>query len=197
MKIDKHELVTALKFVESTMNDSDITGGNKIFTFNGTDVCAMNDELHLRYPIKTDFKTTVPAVPVVKLLDKVNTDEIVLTATDKEFKIKAGKAQAAFPIEDTPEHIDEVKTPDKWQKLPDDFVQAVQLTQFTSGKSGTISLTLISGLLPVQQAELPSSTSTLRKPRMKWLAGLMQHHLSLMPYRLHEVGIFTSNTTGR
>lgn len=132
MKIDKHELITALKFVESTMNDSDISGSNKILTFSGTDVCAMNDELHLRYPIKTDFKTTVPTAPLVKLLDKINADEIDLALADKELKIKAGKARAAFPLEDTPEHIDEVKAPNQWHKLPDDFVQAVQLTQFTS-----------------------------------------------------------------
>ena len=101
---------------------------NKIITFNDEIFCAVNTDLKINAAIE--------AQPLLSVLKKIKDDEIEIWTEDNELRIKGKKIQTGIKLEtqiNLP--IDDIKFPEKYTKLSEDFCIACNLACLTASKS--------------------------------------------------------------
>ena len=135
MKINKAELLTALEAVKPALTTTEVVEQSTAFAFMQDRVVTFNDEISISYPINIGFSGAIKADELYRLLNKIKTEEVNLKITENQMIVKSGKATAKLILQhEIKMPIQEINEINKWQKLPEDFLQALK---FVIGSAGT------------------------------------------------------------
>lgn len=134
-KVKREQLQHALELVSPGLSTRDVVDQSnsfcfkdgKVYTFDDECACIMSSPLHIT--------GAVPAEPLKAILGKLDEEYLEISQEKGELKIK-GKGQAAWiRMESKIElPIENLETPTKWRKLPDDFGQALKLVGNCAGR---------------------------------------------------------------
>lgn len=139
--MNRKELLNALTVVKPGVANKDLVEAMTYFFFTGTHVVSYNDVISIQFPIKTDFSSFVNANDLYKLLSKITSEDVQFTLNDSKLMLKASKVKSTFAtITDDKilkrlDSINESVSSAKFLKLPNDFVEAVNLCSFVASKN--------------------------------------------------------------
>jgi len=136
MKINKKELLKKLEDTKPGLANKDIIEFTNAFSFTGKYITTFNDEISVFCPLKSDIKGTVIAKEFFTIVNKIAPDKdgnLVIEKSEEcdELIITGKRVQAGILFD--PEGalpLDEIKAEGTWNKLPDDFIKALQLCSF-------------------------------------------------------------------
>lgn len=149
MQIAREKLLTQLESVlpglavrEAVEQSSCIIfKDNRIFTFNGEISCSQDCELGV--------KGAIQAMPLINILRKLKEDDLEISLEDAILNIQGQKRKTELRLEkDILLPIDTIETPTKWQKLPDDFVDAIAMVQECAGSDKIMFITTCIHMTP-------------------------------------------------
>lgn len=135
MRVKREDLLGQLESVKPGLSPKEIIEQSSCFVFSDGNVCTYNGEIACRH--ETDLKITgaVQAGPLLQLLHRLDVDTLDLNVDGGELLITKGSHSSGIRME---ENIllpfDKVETPKKWNKLPDDFSDAVETVAYCAGK---------------------------------------------------------------
>lgn len=134
MNMNRQQLLDILKAVQPGLAAKEALEQSKSFVFMDGEVLTYNDEVSISHPIDLDLQGAVAADGLFELLGRLKTDEIELVAADGELHVKAGKVKAGIPMveEVTLPINEEIILPEKWKKLPTNFVEALKFASFSA-----------------------------------------------------------------
>lgn len=143
MKIKRLEFIDVLAAVRPGLAKREIIEQATHFIFTGTEVVAYNDYICISHPLKTDFKCTVDADKLYKVLAGIDAEQIDISVDKGEFKISAKKTKSglsSFKEGKILEYIQGLglKEKDKkWKKLPEGFIEGLFLCMFSASTDMT------------------------------------------------------------
>lgn len=133
MKIDRIELLTALRATESGLIKKEGILQGDCFVFVNNQVATYNDSVAVSYPFEFDIEGAVKASELLSLLNKVKDKEIEVFFKDNELRVKGKKFNSGITMEEKIElPLDFLKTKIKYKELPEGFSEAVQLCSFST-----------------------------------------------------------------
>lgn len=135
MKINRKELLNALKAAQPGLAEKEGVVQSQDFVFNKERVFTFNNEVAVSHAIKTNITGAVPAKEFYQLINKVNSEEIELDINDNELLLKGSRAKAGLRLEGKIKlPLEELGMPEKWGKLPENFCEAIQFCLFTASR---------------------------------------------------------------
>lgn len=143
MEINTAEFLAKLQALEPALAKKEIVEQFTSFIFTGEQVFAYNDEICISQPLATDFVGSIHASELLALLKRVTAEVVTITmAEDKpELRIKAGRSNCGIPlvadIETMLERLQSLNIPEKFSKLPDNFVTAASFCAITASTDAT------------------------------------------------------------
>lgn len=135
MKINKANLLKQLDQLKAALASKDIIEHSNHFAFLGDKIAAYNDDIALSVPTEIDICGAVPATELIKLLNKLKTDEIEMEIEGGEMLLTSGKTKAGIKFD--PEcklPLEELGQMKKWRTVPEDFLHAVKTCLFSASK---------------------------------------------------------------
>jgi DNA polymerase III sliding clamp (beta) subunit (PCNA family) len=135
MLIQRQTLVNALGLLKPGLSNKDIIEQGLCFNFNKDTITTFNDLISVSIPLETGIEGAVRAEELHKLLDRITADEIELTQTESELRIKAGKIKAGLSLK--AELLPPLAVENEWQELPKQFKEAIGFCQFSTSKDMT------------------------------------------------------------
>ena len=131
-KTNKEELLQMLSAVKPGLSQKDIVEQSSQFIFTREEIITYNDQVCISHPFKTDFKCSVDASNLYKLLLGVPGDKIEMKFEDNQLRVVGSKFKAglAVSIEDTIyELFSDIRVGFKrgWKVLPSDFLEGLFL----------------------------------------------------------------------
>ena len=125
MKINTKEFIRVLNLIKPALGDKAIVEITTHFVFTGENVITYNDKISIIHPFETDFKCTVSADPLYKVLSKIKDETIEVILEENELKIISSNVKSGLVV-----NIDgsEITLPvgldidKKWKNLPTDFL---------------------------------------------------------------------------
>ena len=140
MKIDRKMFLSVLESVKPGLAAKEIIEQSTSFVFKDGFVFTYNDSLAVSAPIGEEMglEGAVKADELFRLLQKCGSDEIELYSTDTEIRVKGDKFKAGVKREsEITLPLDELKYPEKWVKVSEDFTKAVKSCLFSVSKDMT------------------------------------------------------------
>jgi hypothetical protein len=137
MKINREELLQALKKIKPGIAKKDIVEQTTHFIFTGLEVITFNDSISIKYPLKTDFKCSVPAEDFFKIISELDCENLELKLKESILHFETGKAKVKMPVSLEINKSLLVKENDKWKDLPEDFIDAISFCLFSAAKDMT------------------------------------------------------------
>jgi DNA polymerase III sliding clamp (beta) subunit (PCNA family) len=143
MKINREEFTKALAAVRPGLAKKDIIEQATHFIFTGNEVTTYNDYICISYPLKTDFRCTVDADKLYKVLAGMEAKQIDVEVKKDEFLISTKKTKsglASFKEGKILEYIVGLglKEKDKkWKPLPSNFIEGMYLCMFSASTDMT------------------------------------------------------------
>lgn len=135
MKVNREKLLQQLESVQSGLSAKEIVEQSSCFVFTGGKVFTFNDEIscYANSPLK--IEGAVSAAPLVAILQKVHVDELEIEVGKGELLLKWKNREVGVTMEkDILLPISVVEKPGAWNKLPDDFTEAIEMTHQCAGK---------------------------------------------------------------
>jgi len=122
--------------------DFGITGseGSELVTFEKSWLRSFNGAVSASYPLKSGVEGSVNAKYLVNIITKLKDDEIIIKELDdNKLMFRSGKSTLKLNVMERSSFADFITPPlkDKFQKLPDDFMDGLKLCVFSAGKDGT------------------------------------------------------------
>jgi len=136
MKINRQELVNALKVVHPGLATQEMIEQTTSFAFTGGKIVTYNDAISISYPVKNlDITGAIKAEQLYKLLDKLTAEEIELEAKESEIIVSGKNAKAGIPFQ-AEITLPILKTEEitDWKELPENFLEALQFCLFSCSK---------------------------------------------------------------
>ncbi len=128
MKINREYLQNTLSSVMAGTATKEVIEQTMHFIFSEGKVFTYNDEIAINCHLALDVKGAVPAKEFITLISKMKSEELDITMSTGEIKIKGGKAKAGLRLEsEILIPIDDMDIPTKWRKMPADFEKAVRM----------------------------------------------------------------------
>ena len=138
MKVNREELLKELESVTPGLSLKEVIEQSSCFVFKGGEVATYNDEIACQHSSCLDVVGAVCALPLLAILRKLGEESIEIGISKGELLIKGRHRKAGIRMEaEVQLPVDAVESPGKWKKLPDDFVDAVSITQECAGKDET------------------------------------------------------------
>lgn len=147
MKIEKKNLMKILQKTKPGLATKAIIEQFTHFIFSGSEVMTYNDEICICHPFESDFKTSVKADDLWKLLSGVQGEgiDIRLSEGDAQLLLRTGKTEAGLSTvvdkdaEEMIQILDLKSLQDKWIKFPDpeDFIRGAGLCMFSASRDMT------------------------------------------------------------
>jgi DNA polymerase III sliding clamp (beta) subunit (PCNA family) len=138
MKINRKELLEVLTKIKPALADekSAIERG-RYFIFDKNIIYTFNDEIAITQNFKSDISGAIEAKKFYELLQKIKSDEIVITTNDTEIIIENGKTKAGIKF--NPEiNIFPLDTKDlEFNRLPRKFIDGIRFCIFSASKDIT------------------------------------------------------------
>jgi DNA polymerase III sliding clamp (beta) subunit (PCNA family) len=129
------DFLTALNQLKPGLSNRDIMESGTCFNFHGNQIVTFNDVLSVSIPFETGIVGAVDADDLYKLLDRITTDEIEVTQTETELRIKAGKVKAGLSLKG--QVLPPLFPEAEWAELPKQFKEAVSFCHFSVSKDMT------------------------------------------------------------
>lgn len=140
MRIIREGFLQKLESVHAGISPREIIQQSSCFVFKNGEVVTYNDEVSCRASSGLD-KTFIGAVAAQKLLDqlrKMPEDELELQMAESEFKISGkGKGFKLRMENEIALPVDMVEKPKSWNKIHEDFAEAIQIVQQCASKDQT------------------------------------------------------------
>lgn len=142
MKIKREDFIKVLAAVRPGLAKRDIIEQATHFIFTGKEVITYNDYICISHPLKTDFKCTVDADKLYKVLAGISAEQIDISVEKDEFRVSSKKTKSglsSYREGKILEYIDGLgmKKEKKWKKLPEGFVEGMFLCMFSASTDMT------------------------------------------------------------
>jgi len=148
MEIKKDDFISVLNAVKPGLSRKEIIEQQGHFIFTGSSLVTYNDLLCIHYPFETDFKCSVKAEDLEKILSKItNIDTIDISLSDDIFHIKAKGLHVKLHTlhEDSQMVLDDIKALqeqingcENWFPVPKNFLEGVSLCKWAASKDETL-----------------------------------------------------------
>lgn len=200
MKIKRDDFLAVLAAVKPGLAKRDIIEQADHFIFTGNAVVTYNDYIHISHPFKTDFKCTVDADKLYKVLVGIKEDSIDVGIEKNELKVSTKRTKsglASFKEGKILDYISDLGLGGKerkWRKLPDDFVKAVFLCMFSVSRDmthGILTCIRVSGKNVVGSDDLRISWYSLNEEISKELFIPVQSAIELVKFPITEYAVST------
>lgn len=135
MKINKAELLKQLDQLKAALASKDIIEHSNHFAFLGDKIAAYNDDIALSVPTDINVVGAVPAAELIKLLNRLKTEEINMEIEGGELKFQSGKTIGGIKFD--PEvrlPLEELGHMKKWRAVPEDLLPAIKTCLFSASK---------------------------------------------------------------
>jgi hypothetical protein len=139
MIVDREQLLKEVESVVPGLSARNIIEQSSCFAFQDGKVATFNDEVACFQKTCLKINGAVQADKMLALLRKLTDKTVDISASKSELKIKGkGNRRAGIMMEETITlPIDSIRPPKKWNKLPDDFHEAVTMVQSCVGRDET------------------------------------------------------------
>ncbi len=132
MKTNRQALFDILNVLRPAVASKDIVEHANSFIFKDGLVWSYNDEIAISHPLPEglDLTGAVLAEPLIKLLDKIKDEEILLTTDEKELRIKTKNSEAGIPLTVGDGFLVEsipMPGPKEWKKISEEVLRALSL----------------------------------------------------------------------
>ena len=170
MKINRIELLGALKSVQPGLSKKEIIQQAAHVMFMGKCIATFNDAISVLYPFETDFKCSVNGEEFYKVLEGIKEEEIQISLDGDHILINSKKTKAGFStlvgenekVENMVEKIlITTNKPKFFRTLPKDFVRGAALCMFNASKDMTSG---VNSCVAIRENEI-FSTDSLRLSR--------------------------------
>ena len=140
MKTNRPRLLDQLNQLKPGLAAKELIEQSTCFVFTGGRAYTYNAEIAVSIPTEIEnIEGAVPAKELISLLQKSDNDDVDLEMTDAGLVIKSGRYKSTLTVQSEIRlPINEIQTPDKWQKLPEDFIEAVNVCLFSVSKDTLI-----------------------------------------------------------
>ena len=135
MLINRQILVNALDQLKPGLSNKDIIESGMAFNFHKDQIVTFNDLISVSIPLDTGIEGAVRAEELHKLLDRIVSDDIELTQTESELRLKAGKIKAGLSLKD--QILPPLYPEADWLEVPKQFMEAINFCQFSTSKEMT------------------------------------------------------------
>jgi len=135
MKIQREEFLKALESVAPGLTTRESIEQSTCFAFKDGEIFTYNDEIMCSIPAPLEIEGAVQSQPLLKLLHKIDDENIEVYIVKRELRIKGHKKKAGIRMEAAillP--IETVEIPSKWKKLPAKFDNALEIVCECSSK---------------------------------------------------------------
>jgi len=170
MQINTEELLNVLTRVKPGIAKRGIVEQFTHFIFTGTEVTTYNDDISICHPFVTDFKCSVKADDLHKILSGIKDEEIEITLEEGKMYIKTDKTRAglATTIEgDAEEHVKILALSTlEWSPVPPDLIKGLFLCMFSASNDqtqGVLTCVYINGDTIISSDEVRVSEYKLSK----------------------------------
>ncbi len=137
MKLNRLEFINALKQVQPAIASREVIEQSHSFVFKDNTIYAFNGDVCVSHPFDLEgIECVVVAKELYALLNKIKQQEIDVEITEEGFTIKLAKGKALITLEnDIKLPYDELGLNEEkeWEKLPNNFITAVDFVKFTCG----------------------------------------------------------------
>lgn len=142
MKVNRTELLEALKKVQPGLATKEIIEQSQSFVFSEGDIITYNDEIMVSCPCELADKITgaVRAEELFAFLSKIKNDTLDIVIKDSELRVSSKRAKAGIPFSaDIELPFDELQLPkdDAWTKLPETFAEGIWKCSTTASRDMT------------------------------------------------------------
>ena len=135
MKINRQELLDQVVSVRPGLSQREVIEQSSCVVFQDQRIITFNDEVACSRKSILDIKAAVVAEPFIQLLSRLKEETIEVIIEGEELRIKAGKKKAGIRMEsEILLPVESLEKPEKWNKLPKDFGDAVYLVSRCAGK---------------------------------------------------------------
>lgn len=142
MKCNRKEFLDILKVVMVGTTDRPamlqvLSQGESVF-FMDSQVFSFNDQVSIRHKLPDSLSELTGAVQVkllVQLLGKLSSEEIELEVSNDKLTIKTEDVKATLALDTVKTSLDEIKLPEDWLELPDNFMAAIKFASFSISRS--------------------------------------------------------------
>ncbi len=138
MKIDRGELIDALNKIKPGLAKNDIVEQSTSFVFDKKTVRTFNDSVNVQHAFKSGITGAIKADEFFRLVNKFKDEKIDLTVENSQLLIKGKNTEAALSIDEEIK-LPELKIPGmnskKWMKLPESFLDGIQICIFSASKN--------------------------------------------------------------
>ena len=134
--IEKDTLVNQLEMVKAGLSAREFIEQSSCFVFGNRAIMTFNDEIACRMETSLDVTGAVQASPLLAILEKIPDKELKVSENDKGELEFRGRRRGFGLVKDAEIHlpIDRVETPEKWVKIPINFMTAIQKVQYCVSK---------------------------------------------------------------
>jgi hypothetical protein len=135
VKVDREQLLNELSAVTPGLAKTETTEQSDCFVFKDDKVATFNEEIACWAPCSLKLTGAVRANALLTLLQKLKESTLEISVEKGEMKIRGTKGRrAGLKLEkEILLPIDSIKPPKHWQKLPEDFTEAVKHVQDCCG----------------------------------------------------------------
>lgn len=123
MKIDRHNLQSALEIVKPGLANREMIEQTTSFAFLGDRVVTYNDHISISHPIENlDIKGAVRSNELYEFLKRSTNKDLHVKLSDKELLLKSGRSKAGLTLmKEIVLPLDEVNAEKEWHDLPEEF----------------------------------------------------------------------------
>jgi DNA polymerase III sliding clamp (beta) subunit (PCNA family) len=136
MKISKNELIKALDVIKPGLSNSESLEQSTSFAFIEDHIVTYNDSISISIPFESGIQGAVSAKELYNFLHKLADDALNMSVSDGELKISVSKKEKAGIkiIKKIELPLDEIKSDQKWQKIPKNLIAALHFCSFSTSK---------------------------------------------------------------
>lgn len=137
MKVDKQEFLNALQRVTPGLAAREIVEQSSCFVFLNGHVVTYNEEVACRFPFDAGFEGAVTGKKLQEILGKLKENYVTVTVGEGELLLKpttdkgkgTGRSCGITMESDVTLPVDTVEKVSKWRKLPDGFLEAIEISR--------------------------------------------------------------------
>jgi DNA polymerase III sliding clamp (beta) subunit (PCNA family) len=145
MQIQRQPFTNKLTAVRPGLDKKEIFEQTTHFIFTGKAITTYNDQICISIPFESDFKCSVKAMDLYRIVQGLETDLLDLSLKNEKLVLQSTKTKASLSTivdpEQTVEGLSETLRNDclqkEWQKLPEEFLEAINLCIFSASTDAT------------------------------------------------------------
>ena len=136
MKTNRQDLINILQKIKPALSTKGIIEQGNTFVFTEDLIVTYNDQISIMFPFKSDIEGCLPASEFYILLSEMKGEEIKFSIDEDKLKIVGDGVKASLNLL----QIDDIiipEIPNKWNELPEDFIEGISFCIFSASKDMT------------------------------------------------------------